>query len=93
MKLCLNSNPLCPSHDGIEDTEHYLLLCHSYVGLRYDLLTSVAAILQLHGLSSPSSNQELVKDILFRDERLPIDLNKKFLEATLKIMHATERFK
>ena len=86
-------NPLCPSNDGMEDAEHYLLLCHSYVGLRYDLLTSVAAILQLHGLSSPSSNQELVKVILYGDERLSIDLNKKLLEATLKFIHATDRFK
>ena len=46
---------------------HYLLLCHSYVGLRYDLLARVAAILQLRGLSSPSSNQELVKVILYGD--------------------------
>ena len=40
---------------------HYLLLCRSYVGLRCDLLASVAAMLQLYSLSSPSFNQELVK--------------------------------
>ena len=56
-------NPLCPSNYGTEDTEHYLLLCLSYVGLSYDLLANVAAILQLYSLSSPSSNQELVKVI------------------------------
>ena len=86
-------NPLCPSNDGIEDAEHYLLLCCSYVGLRYDLLASVAAIFQLYSLSSPSSNQELVKVILYGDERLPLDLKKKLLEATLKFIDATERFK
>ena len=79
-------NPMCPSNDGIEDTEHYLLLCRSYVGLRCDLLASVAAILQLYSLSSPSFNQELVKVILYGDERLPLDLNKKLLEATLKFI-------
>ena len=52
----------------------------------------VAAILQLYSLSSPSSNQELVKFILYDDERLPTDLNKKLFEATLKFIHATERF-
>ena len=86
-------NPLCPSNDGIEDTEQYLLLCRSYVGVRYDLLASVAAIFQLYSLSSSSSNQELVKVILYGDERLPIDLNKKLLAATLKFIHATERCK
>ena len=50
-------------------------------------------MLQLYGLSSPSSNQELVKVILYGDERLPKDLNKKLLEATLKFIHATESFK
>ena len=60
-------NPLYPSNNGIEDTEHYLLLCHSYVELRYDLLTSVAAILQLRRLSSPFSNQKLVRVILYGD--------------------------
>ena len=61
--------------------------------MRYDIIASVAAILQLHGLSSPSSNQELVKVILYGDERLPNEFNKKLLEATLKFIHATERFK
>ena len=56
-------------------------------------LTSIAAILQFHGLSSPSSNQELVKAILFGNERLPIDINKTLLEETLKFMHAMEGFK
>ena len=86
-------NPLCPSNDGIEDTEHYLLLCCSYVGLRYDHLASIAAIFQLYSLSSPSSNQELVQVTLYSNERLPIYLNKKLFEATLKFIHATERSK
>ena len=73
-------NPLCPSNDGIEDTGHYLLLCHSYVELRYGLLASVGEIVQLHGFSSSSSNQELVKVILYGDERLPIDLKKDYLK-------------
>ena len=86
-------DPLCPSNDGIEGTERYLLLCRSYAGFKYDLLASVAAILQLYSLSSPSSNQGLVKVILYGDDRLPIDLNRKLLEATLKFVHATGRFK
>ena len=50
-------NPLCPSNDSIEVTVD----CHSYVELRYELLASVGATVQLHGLSPPSSNPELVK--------------------------------
>ena len=84
-------NPLCPANDGVEDTEHYLLLCHSYNGPRYDLLNSVNAILLPRGFSS-LSNEVLLKFILYGDERFTIDINKKLLEATLKFIHATERF-
>ena len=77
--------------DGVEDTEHLMLLCHSYNGPRSDLLNSVNAILLPHGFSS-LSNEVLLKFILYGDERLTIDINKKLLEATLKFIHATERF-
>ena len=84
-------NPLCPANDGVEDTEHFLLLCHSYNELRFDLLNSVNAILLPHGFSS-LSNEVLLRFILYGDERLTIDTNKKLLEATLKFIHASERF-
>ena len=35
---------------------------------------------------------DLVQVILYGDEKPPIDLNKELLEATLKLLHATERF-
>ena len=84
-------NPLCPASDGVEDTEHFLLLCHLYNGPRSDLLNSVNAILLPHGFSS-LSNEALLKFILYGDERLTIDTNKKLLQATLKFIHASERF-
>ena len=34
-------NPLCPSDDGVEDTEHFLLHWHSYDAYRRDLIDSV----------------------------------------------------
>ena len=82
---------LSPANDGVEDTEHFLLLCHSYDELRSDLLNSVNAKLLPHGFSS-LSNDVLLKFILFGDERLTIDTNEKLLEATLKFIHASERF-
>ena len=84
-------NPLCPTNDGVEDTEHFLLLCHSYNELRSDLLNSVNAILLPHGFSS-LSNEVLLRFILYGYKRLTIDTNKKLLEATLKFIHASERF-
>ena len=36
-------NPMCPINDGIEDTEHFLLHCHSYNLQRNNLLNHVQA--------------------------------------------------
>ena len=41
---------------------------------------------------SSLSNEVLLKFIVYGDERLTIDNNKKLLEATLKFIHASERF-
>ena len=81
---------MCPANDGVEDTEHFLLLCHSYNGPRFDLLNSVNAILLPSGFLS-LSNEVLLKFILYGDEWLTIDTNKKLLQATLKFIHASER--
>ena len=82
---------LSPANDGVEDVENFLLLCHSYDEFRSDLLDSVNVILLPRGFSS-LSNEVLLKLILYGDERLAIDTNKKLLEATLKFIHASERF-
>ena len=82
---------MCPANDGVEDTEHFLQLCHSYNELRSDLLNSVNAILLPHRFSS-LSNEVLLKFILYSEECLTIDTNKKLLEATLKFIHASGRF-
>ena len=84
-------NPLSPANDGVEDTEHFMQLCHSYNVPKSDLLNSVNAILLPHGFSS-LSKEVLLKFILYGDERLTSDVNKRLLEATLKFIHATERF-
>ena len=77
------------ANDGVEDMEHFLLLCHSYNQLRSDLVN--CAILLPHGFSS-FSNEVLLIFILYGDERLTIDTKKKLLLATLKFIHASECF-
>ena len=84
-------NPLCPTNDGVEDTEHYFLLCNTYDADRRDLLSSVNAILLPHCLIS-LSNEELLKIILYGHEELPFDSNAKILTATLKYIHVSKRF-
>ena len=84
-------NPLCPINDGIEDTEHFLLLCHAYDQERRDLLNSVNATLRPHGLTN-LTNETLLQLLLYGHEKLSFDLNTKILEATLNYIHASERF-
>ena len=78
-------NPLCSTIDGVEDTEHYFLLCRTYDANRLDLLSSVNVISLPHGLIN-LSNEELLKIILYGHE------NAKILTATLEYIQASKRF-
>ena len=40
------TNPMCPTNDGIEDTEHFLLLCHCFDLQRQSLLAGIYALLR-----------------------------------------------
>ena len=57
------------TNDGVEDTEHYFVLCRTYDADRLDLLNSVNAILLPHGLIN-LSNEEILKVILYGHEQL-----------------------
>ena len=85
------SNPLCLINDGIEDTEHFLLLCSAYDIHRHDLLDSVNTIVRPHGLSN-TPNKELLQILLYGHETLPSDSNTNILDATFKYSQASERF-
>ena len=43
-------NPMCPSNDGIEDTEHFLLLCPSFGVQRTDLLAGIYTLVRPYGM-------------------------------------------
>ena len=82
---------MCAINDGIEDTEHFLLLCHNYDVQRQDLLDAINSISEPQGLSN-LSNEALLKILLYCNERLPLMLNTMVLEATIKYIYATELF-
>ena len=84
-------NPLCAINDGVEDTEHYFLLCHAYDVFRHDLLSSVNAIVLPYDIIC-LSNEELLKVILYGHEQLCFDSNAKILRATLEYIHSSKRF-
>ena len=71
-------NPMCPSNDGIEDTEHFLLLCPSFEESRRDLLADVSFLLQPFGYTN-LSNDALLQILLYGDKDFPDDLNKNIL--------------
>ena len=80
-----------PTNDGVEDTEHYLLLWHTYDTNRLDILSGVNAIFLRRGLIN-LSNKELLKIILYGYEQIPFDSNAKILTTTLEYIQASKRF-
>ena len=82
---------MCPTNDGIEDTEHFLLLCPSFVMHRRGLLTSVLALVRPFGYIN-LSNKDLTQLLLFGGKDLTNELNRKIIELTLRYIHNTGRF-
>ena len=58
------TNPLSPISDGVEDREHYFLLCRMYDDIRRHLLNCENAILLPHSIGN-LSNDELVNILLY----------------------------
>ena len=54
-------NPVCPKSEGIEDTEYFLLLCHSFDLLRRDLLTGIDELLRPFVQITNLSNDALIQ--------------------------------
>ena len=85
-------NPMCPTSDGIEDTEHYLLLCPSFDAQLQDLLARVAELLRSFVHITDLSNDALTQLLLYGNQDLSNDLNRNKLEFTLRFIHETGRF-
>ncbi len=84
-------NPMCPTNDGIENTEHFLLLCPSFEVQRRNLLVRVLALLRPLGYVN-IPNEVLTQLLLYGDKDLPNDVNKNILELTLEFIKITGRF-
>ena len=85
-------NPMCPTSDGIEDTEHFLLLCPSFDLQRRDLLAGIVELLRPFVQIASLSNDALTQLLLYGDQDLSNDLNKNILELTLRFIHKAGRF-
>ena len=82
---------MCPTSDGIEDTEHFLL-CPSFDLQRRDLLAGIVELLRPFVQIASLSNDALTQLLLYGDQDLSNDLNKNILELTLRFIHKTGRF-
>ena len=83
---------MCPTNDGIEDTEHFLLHCPSFNIQRRDLLAGVPVVLQPFVQINTLSKNVVVQLLLYGDKDLSSDVNKHVLELTLNFSHKTGRF-
>ena len=83
---------MCPTSDGIEDTENFLLLCPSFDLQRRDLLAGTVELLRPFVQIASLSNDALTQLLLYGDQDLSNDLNKNILELSLRFIHKTGRF-
>ena len=83
---------MCPTSDGIEDTEHFLLLCPSFDLQQRDFLAGIVELLRPFVQIASLSNDPLTQLLLYGDQDLSNDLNKNILELTLCFIHKTGLF-
>ena len=82
---------MCPTNNGIEDTEYFLLLCPSFAVPRRYLLAGVFALLRPFGHAS-LQNDFLIQILLYGGQNFPNELNKNILPLTLQFIHTSGRF-
>ena len=82
-------NPLCPTNEGIEDTEHFLLLCPSFDVQRRDLLAEISQLLQPFVQINNLSNTALIKLLLHSDKDYSDSINKSIIHLTINFIHKT----
>ena len=85
-------NPMCPTNDGIEDAEQFLLLCPSFIIQRRDLLAGVSVVLQPFFQINTLSNNVLIQLLLYGNKDLSSDVDKRVLELTLNSIQQTGRY-
>ena len=83
---------MCPTNDGIEGREHFLLRCPSFDVQRRDLLAGVSLVLRSFVEINCLPNDILVQILFYCDKGLSNEINKNILELILVFIHNTGRF-
>ena len=84
-------NPLCLTNDGIGDTEHFLLLCHSFKESRRSLLAVVKNVLEAY-VKPEALDSNILNILLYGNEDFPLEANELILSLTIKYLLETKRF-
>ena len=82
---------MCPTNDGVKDTEHFLLHWPSFDEERRELLAGVFSLLRPYGYIDPS-NKFHTELLLYGNKVLSNDVNRDILQLTLQYIHKTGRF-
>ena len=80
-------NPMYPTNDDMEDTDHFSLLCPTIDIQRQDLLAEVSELLRPFVEIDTLPKNVLAQYLLHGNEELSNDVNKKILEQTLNFTH------
>ena len=85
-------DPMCLSNDGVEDTAHFMLLCHEYATHRSHLLDRVYIISVSYGVDIYDiSEDDLLFLLLYGNEDFSDLSNKQILVASIEYIKATNR--
>ena len=82
---------MCPSNDGIEREEHFLLLCPSFDTQRRSLLDRTFPLIRPLGIANPS-NELLSHVLLYGCKDLPADSNREVLQVAISFIRETGHF-
>ena len=82
-------DPICISGDGIEDNEHFLLHCLSFVDARTTLIKNVSTLTNTNFLELP--NKKKIKILLYGESSLSNELNKMILIECITFVRKTGR--
>ena len=83
---------MCPANDGIEDTEHFLLLSPSFNVQRRDLLAEISQLLRPFVQINNFSNIVLIKLLLYGDKDFSDSIKKSIPQLTINFIQKTGRF-
>ena len=82
--------PICPAHDGVENTKHFLLLCKSFSNFRTALYWNVTQITNVNFEGYPDKKK--IEILLYGAVWLTDEENKNILMESIHFIRTSKRF-